>query len=249
MRACYYNPIGNKYAKLTILGVSRNLDVIKFGDATVKYDVKTHSIFIEGDLPHGVTVDYENNGQTEPGKYTVIAKFSDHIGEFETMTATLTILRLRIQSGEEISEVVIDSEDGFDPTFELVAERTESVERGYWAWEKDKVSERYIKLLRDGEEVPIDGKVTVRLLIPEQFRDKDFDFTAIAKAGAVSAEFMRDGDYVVFEADGLSECVFTTGYTPYFPVVFAVTGFILADVLVLVVMIVILKKKRKTKVR
>ena len=241
-----YNAIDNKTALLTILRVSHNLNEIGFNDVTVKYDGETHSIYIEGVLPHGVTVDYEGNGQTEPNIYTITAVFSDHIGEFERKTATLTILRLHAQSAD--GEVVIDSEDGFDPTLELVIEKIESVERGYWSWEKDKVSERYaVKLCKDGVEVPIDGKVTVRLLIPEAFGDKDFELKTVARAASI--EYTRDGDYVVFETDGLSAYVFTRNYTPYFPIVFTATGVMLANVLVLIVLLVILKKKRETKVR
>ncbi len=241
-----YNAIDNKTALLTILRVSHNLNEIGFNDVTVKYDGETHSIYIEGVLPHGVTVDYEGNGQTEPNIYTITAVFSDHIGEFERKTATLTILRLHAQSAD--GEVVIDSEDGFDPTLELVVEKIESVERGYWSWEKDKVSERYaVKLCKDGVEVPIDGKVTVRLLIPEAFGDKDFELKTVARAASI--EYTRDGDYVVFETDGLSAYVFTRNYTPYFPIVFTATGVMLANVLVLIVLLVILKKKRETKVR
>ena len=150
-------------------------------------------------------------------------------------------------------------------------EKVEDVERDYLAWGKDEVSQRYsVKLCKDGVEVPIEGKVTVRLLIPEAFRDKDFDLMAVARTGAVSAasssgikltaapigatgptnvEFTRDGDYVVFESDGLSEYVFTSSYAPYFPVLIVATAILIADVAIMAVLAVVIKKKRYTNVR
>ncbi len=304
-----YEDIPSKTATLTILPVSHDLSGIKFEDVTVKYDGGVHSILIVGTLPTNVTVDYEVNGQTEPNIYTVIAIFSDPDGEFERMTATLTILRTQTQttpkeesgsggssssgsegesgggesgsgdeggssgeSGADVPEVIIDSEEGFDPTLELVVEKVEDTTRSYLAWGADEVSEKYsVKMCnQDGEEVPIEGKVTVRLLIPEAFRDKDFDLMALAKSDAASAvstsgimlasapigttgptsvKFMRDGDYVVFEADGLSEYVFTSSYTPYFPVLIIATCVLLVDVAAMIILVVVIRKKRNTKAR
>ncbi len=294
-----YEPIPEKTATLTILKVVHNLSNIIFADVKVKYDGEAHGIYIEGELPTNVTVTYEGNGQTEPNIYTVTAVFSDPDGEFDRKTATLTILRTQTQtapkeesssggsssssgsgetggeggssgeSGANAPEVLIESEEGFDPTLELVVEKVEDVERNYLAWGADEVSQKYaVKLYnRDGEEVPIEGKVTVRLLIPEAFREKDFDLMAMAKAGAASANdgvqtvaisamtgatsvtFTRDGDYVVFEADGLSDYVFTSSYTPYFPIIIAATGVLLVDVAAMIALAVVIKKKLQRKAR
>ena len=233
-------------ALLKIVAVRHDLSGVGFGDGTVKYDGNAHSLFIEGTLPANVTVSYEGNGQTDPNIYTVTAVFSDPDGVFVQKTATLTILRVHLQTNEEKQSVAIDSEEGFDPTLELVIEKLEGVERGYWAWQKDTVSDRYIvKLCKDGEEVPIDGKVTVRLLIPEAFQDKGFELMSATRASGI--EYSRDGDYVVFEADGLSSYMFVRSYTPYFPIVLAATGVLLADSLFLIVLAVVIKKNKRTR--
>ena len=52
-----------------------DLSGISFSDETVTYDGGAHSLEISGTLPEGVTVEYENNGKTNAGKYTVVAKF------------------------------------------------------------------------------------------------------------------------------------------------------------------------------
>lgn len=305
-----YYPIEPMQAILTISQVSHDLSGIVFADVRVKYDGEAHSVYIAGELPVNVTVDYEGNGKTEPNIYTVTAIFSDPDGEFDRKTATLTILRTQTQtapkgesgsggstsgsggsgstgsggstsgsgstgeSGESVPEVLIESEEGFDPTLELVVEKMESSARTYLAWGQDEISERYsIKLCKDGVEVPVEGKVTVRLLIPASFRDKDFDLLAMVKSGAASSaysgatyngahtiaaalgsttatsattatnvSYTREGNYVVFESDGLTEYVFKKVYTPYFPVLIIASGVLFVDVLAIVALAVVLKK-------
>ena len=175
------------------------------------------------------------------------AVFSDPDGViFDRMTATLTILRTHVQKelddGSGV-EVALDSEKGFDPTLELVVEKAESVERSYLIWIKDKVSEKYdVKMCKDGVEAPIDGKVTVRLLIPEEFRDRDFEL----RTGSEGISFTRDGNYVVFEADGLSSYVFTSVYVPYIPVIIILVVVLFVDVLGMVALVVVYKKRKNS---
>ena len=67
---------------------------ISFKDKTFAYDGKEHSLTIEGTLPAGVNVTYENNNQINVGEYEVTATFIDITGNYEVpepMTATLTI--------------------------------------------------------------------------------------------------------------------------------------------------------------
>lgn len=71
-----------------------NMAGVTFSNEATTYDGNAHSIFIKGDLPEGVQVRYEGNGQTNAGTYTVTAKFT---GNSEThypiqdMTAVLTM--------------------------------------------------------------------------------------------------------------------------------------------------------------
>ena len=49
---------------------------VKFESKSVVFSGESHSIFISGKLPDGVTVDYINNGKINAGTYTVTAKFT-----------------------------------------------------------------------------------------------------------------------------------------------------------------------------
>lgn len=88
----HYNPIPNLYAEITV--IESGLIGISFRDKTVVYNGQPHSIFIQGELPEGVTVTYKNNGQIHAGIYTIIAHFEDTTGNYsslEDMKAILTI--------------------------------------------------------------------------------------------------------------------------------------------------------------
>ena len=73
---------------------------VAFPDKTFVYDGTPRQIFVEGDLPDGVTVsyvyDYSGNDWSQPGRYTVTASFSFEGEDYKPipdMVATLTIVR------------------------------------------------------------------------------------------------------------------------------------------------------------
>ncbi len=70
---------------------------IKFEDMTVVYDGEVHSIVAEN-LPDGVTVSYENNGQVDVGVYEVKVHFIGN-ANYESIPSMVAILT--ITDGEE----------------------------------------------------------------------------------------------------------------------------------------------------
>ncbi|MCR4911162.1 MAG: MBG domain-containing protein [Bacilli bacterium] len=68
-----YNTL-TKTATLRILG--KEITGVTFSDKTVEYNGKSQSIAVSGELPTGVSVSYTNNGETNAGTYTVIAKLT-----------------------------------------------------------------------------------------------------------------------------------------------------------------------------
>ncbi len=71
-----YNKIDDMKATLIIEKADYDLSKVTFEDLTVTYDGNTHPLAIKGDLPDGVSVVYENNEQTDAGRYTVTARFT-----------------------------------------------------------------------------------------------------------------------------------------------------------------------------
>ena len=79
----------------TIAKATYDMTGVTFTNGTYGADGTAKSIFVSGALPPGATVAYEGNGQTEPGSYTVTAKFTGDAANYEAipdMTATLTIM-------------------------------------------------------------------------------------------------------------------------------------------------------------
>ena len=75
-----------------------NLDNISFENGTFIYNGKEKNLYISGALPKGVRVEYDNNGQIQPGVYTITSQFiiidTDNYtfeGELAELTAILTI--------------------------------------------------------------------------------------------------------------------------------------------------------------
>lgn len=93
---------------LNIEKASYDMSQVQLKDRTVAYDKTAHSLFLEGSLPEGVTVEYTGNGQTEPGIYTVTARFTgnENYKAIPDMSATLTIARQEYGLAFEQSLVV-----------------------------------------------------------------------------------------------------------------------------------------------
>lgn len=74
----------------TIAKGEYDLSDVSFTDAVLLEDGEPKSIFIDGELPDGVTVSYEGNGQTGSGTFSVTAKFTGDADNYEAITGTLT---------------------------------------------------------------------------------------------------------------------------------------------------------------
>lgn len=86
---------GSASYSLTVNKNRYNMAHITFRSMSVTYDGAEHSLAVEGALPEGVSVTYQNNGQTQVGTYEVTAQFSGDWRNYEPIPdrkATLTIL-------------------------------------------------------------------------------------------------------------------------------------------------------------
>ena len=95
-----YNPIETMEATLTVDKANYDMSGVVFEDLECSYNGQQHSI-IATNLPDGVTVTYDNNGQVFPGKYTITAHFTGDSNNYEIIPdkeATLTINKLKLDS-------------------------------------------------------------------------------------------------------------------------------------------------------
>ncbi len=73
--------------------INKGTYVPVFKNATFSFDAKEHSIFVEGNLPNGITVEYIGNGFMLPGTHTVTAVFTTdgNYNDIESMSATVVV--------------------------------------------------------------------------------------------------------------------------------------------------------------
>ncbi len=215
----------------SITKATYDMSRVIFEGATFKEDGTGKSIAVSGQLPEGVTVTYENNNQTKFGVYEVVAKFSGDYANYNAipdMTATLTLLRAELsveasdtpgtddeQSGPVVS---VESEEGLDPTVELVVERKDTpseessnvLETNDSLQPLERVGAVYeISLHSDGVEVQPNGEIKIKIRIPSDMVGEQFRLLHIHGDQAIEIEYQIEGDFVVFTTDSLSEFVFT----------------------------------------
>ena len=73
--------------------INKGTYVPVFNNATFSFDAKEHSVFVEGNLPKGITVEYIGNGFMLPGTYTVTAVFTTdgRYNDIPNMSATVVV--------------------------------------------------------------------------------------------------------------------------------------------------------------
>ena len=99
-------------ATLTINKATYDMSGIKFNSASYTYDGMEKEIKIEGELPSGVEVLYENNTLTNAGRVDATARFKHNdpnYNDIPSKTATLIILKADIEGiSFESKEVIYD---------------------------------------------------------------------------------------------------------------------------------------------
>ena len=218
-----YNVIPDMEATLTVNKATYDMSGVVFADKAVTYNGSAFSL-VATNLPDGVTVSYENNGKTEPGKYTVTAKFtgSSNYNAIPDMTATLTVKQSSFtfltdaeNAEDEIeNDFFVSCETGVDPDANLIVEmietKTSTEDLEQFLEKNQRIGVAYdVKLLKDGATVQPDGTLQFKVLIPADLRGKDFEIMHIHAGSEKNIlSYTIDGDYVIFETDKLSEFVF-----------------------------------------
>ncbi|MDY4655203.1 MAG: MmcQ/YjbR family DNA-binding protein [Eubacteriales bacterium] len=194
---------------------------VTFADKSIKADGNAQNIVIGGTLPEGVTVRYEGNGKTEPGVYTVTAIFTGDADNYEAIankTATLTVLSAGMSESvpgndTDKPDAIIESDNGLDPNLELVVEEITTKESVNKVIKKNEVIEKAyeVTLKSDGVVVQPDGTLTVKLLLPETLRGKEFRIISSENGENLQeTEYTIEGDYVVFSTDRIAEFSFVS---------------------------------------
>ena len=205
-----------------------NPDDITFVGKEVVYDGKYHNITIgapEEILPlltvkytYGGIEDATNTGKILVGTYRVMALVTvTGNANYNDFELTLGPVNLVIKGDAKVSfqlpdnSVIVEVEGGLSPDHQLNANVTTDVKSYYEIdGKKAQILVAYdIWFTKGGEKVSLDGKkVTVKLLIPDEFRDlPDEEFRVLYIAEDGTAHLMnatRCGDYMSFTTDHFS---------------------------------------------
>ena len=92
-------------ATLTIERAEFGADIALNG-ARVRYDGQPHSLQVTGALPAGTRVEYDGNGRTEAGEYTVTATLTNANYKTKTLSATLEIYKFTDAAQEVIGDLL-----------------------------------------------------------------------------------------------------------------------------------------------
>ncbi len=248
------NFTGTVTADWSIEKATYDMSGVTFADNTFVYDGKAYSLAIGGTLPNGVTVTYENNDKTESGNYTVTAKFSgdgDNYNIIADMMAMLTIKQASIekviQSGDlNKPDVIVEEEGGTDPNVQLVVSKQDEIPTAVQENVKrnEVVATVYdITLQSNGVTIQPSGKLTIRLLIPDEADGRTFRIVHLHGETTTEIEYTIDGDYAVFTVDKLSEFTFiidNSGSALWLIIILAV-------IVAIEIGLIVLKKKKNKK--
>lgn len=204
--------------------VKYDMSGVRFEGLSVAFDGLEHSLAVEGELPPGIEVIYENNSQSHPGRYIVTASF---IGEtsydkIEPMTAELIIRATEMTSEIEPGKaplVMIESQEGFDPEITVHAEMMEKSSFSLYRYETygQKFAAVYSIKIMKGDTIlqPEDlaaGGIKVKILIPNGFESDSLISVLNAYAKNDIEEISFDetalsGRYYTIDTNRLNEIV------------------------------------------
>lgn len=134
--------------RLRIVKAKADMSGIMFESKAYRWDGKEKSIEIEGELPEGISVEYENNGRAEIGEYEVTARF-DGGNNYESIGE----LRATLKIYAEAYEVTFEEENGEVRVMSVEYGREGSkipepeAKRGYrGSWEIESVSGKNVRV-------------------------------------------------------------------------------------------------------
>jgi len=120
---------------LTVIVKKASYDVsgITFKDVAVLYDGEEHILLIDGELPKGVVVSYQENRGTEVGMYHAVASFAGdkNYNAIPDMEATLSIRSAEIVSDKKTTDVTgtlerdyvkVSAKEGIDSNIMIMTE-------------------------------------------------------------------------------------------------------------------------------
>lgn len=186
---------------------------VSFIDSNLIYDGKAKSIEISGDLPEGVSVSYSGNNKKDVGKYEVIAKFSGDFSNYEiipNISAFMTISNNKlfgIFDGKEVIviEVINDTFTDANVSLSKISDISLTLQEKLKKSNK-KVYEAYeVSIKENGKDVMLTENVNVKLLIPDELKNKDIQIYATIGDEVLDLNYTIENDYAIVSVSEVNE--------------------------------------------
>ncbi|MBQ8545675.1 MAG: hypothetical protein IJ437_01910 [Clostridia bacterium] len=199
---------------------------VSFKSQAVIYDGNEHSLEIEGELPEGITVSYNQNVFTEPGIYTIIASFvggNENYNSIAPKQAQLTIRKASLSfdiDEDEKDDVIISSSEGIKPTINLSVKETDVSDNDevLELLEKyDKIAYAYdIKLMINEVSVQPENTIEIKIRLSKDIKGKDIRVLHIGSESIDELDAEKNGEYITVEVEHLSSFVVVYDDSPVF---------------------------------
>lgn len=221
---------------------------IRFSSKTFAYDGEEKSIYIEGELPIGLNVEYVGNNRVDIGEYIVTAHFIDEHGNFENVSdisSTMFISKSEFSyTAYNIKLNILDGYAEYGSEFK-VEEVPESIDKDTLGKNRQLVNAYSLSLFKDGDESQHGGRFKISVALDSEVAKAE-DLTLLCKNGSnyVEVDYEIDGEYLVFYTDNLSVFVLTTEKNQtVFPIVISsiICLFVIADIII----VLLYKRRRK----
>ncbi len=216
-------------------------NTVEFRSQTFAYDGTPKSLNIVGDLPIGVTVEYENNSHSEIGEYVVNAVFNadaNNYNPLETTVLSATVFIANMTFSDTASGITVTNKDVADYLLSLNIFKTDAFE-----------FEEYGKEVLFAYAVEFNGGVCEYSVPLSKDQQKSAGIKVVYKnaAGEINeAEYVLTDGKLVFTVESLSEFMVLADID-FLPMWLGIGGAII--VVVGVVLFVVIRKKRRLTVQ
>ncbi len=223
-----------------------DLESVKFNSKTLSYNGKNQSIFVEGEVPECLKIEYSGNEMTSVGEYVVVAHFVDKFGNFESiedLTAIMFISDRELVDSDNMLNVSLV--DGVLPykTYLQVEKIAE--------WQQEHKGQNVlgvykIQLLKDGKQISLNNKIKISIFLDKKtLKSKKLTVLQSMNNENIVIDYEIQDNNLVFYVNDLSDIILLSEKVDWV-LIGSLPGSLLLIIICLAILIFVINKKRKS---
>lgn len=145
-----------------------DLESVKFNSKTLSYNGKNQSIFVEGEVPECLEIEYSGNDRSSVGEYVVVAHFVDKFGNFENIEDLKAIMFISEQELIDNANMLnLSLVDGVLPyKTHLQVEKSEEWQQEHKG--QNVIGVYRIQLLKNGNQISLNSKIKISISLDKK---------------------------------------------------------------------------------